>query len=163
MQERVVQLSLKDPFRWYFLVGLMRWYSKQANLIKQLDRLQRQLAELPPPLASTPVAPRRHKRHTTMDDIVALVRAYESGASSNQLCAQTGLAKGTILKLLRKGGAQMRRQGLSPDDVAETLHRFAAGQSLATIGRHFNVSAETVRTTLRKHGVTPRDPHGREQ
>lgn len=163
MQERVVQLSLKDPFRWYFLVGLMRWYSKQVNLTKQLDRLRQQLTELPPPSGVSPVTPRRHKRHATTDDIVALVQAYESGTSSNQLCAQTGLAKGTILKLLRKGGAQMRRQGLSPDDVAETLHRYAAGQSLAVIGLHFNVSAETVRTTLRKHGVTPRDPHGRER
>ncbi|AMT69930.1 hypothetical protein ABG82_05845 [Mycobacteroides immunogenum] len=42
-----------------------------------------------------------------------LVAAYESGISSNQLVIDYGIAKGTVLKLLRANNATMRRQGLN--------------------------------------------------
>lgn len=92
-----------------------------------------------------------------------IVRKYESGISSNQLAIEHGLAKGTILKLLRDGGAAIRRQGLNEDQVVEAADLYRAGRSLLWIGTHLGVSNTTVGKALIKHGIRLRDPHGRER
>ena len=55
----------------------------------------------------------------------------------------------------------MRRTGLTDDQATDAERLYHQGWSLARIGDHMNVTADTVRTRLLQRGVTMRDTHGR--
>ncbi|MFI6367621.1 helix-turn-helix domain-containing protein [Nocardia sp. NPDC050630] len=59
---------------------------------------------------------KRHLKQAEVDEIVA---RYRAGRHSTQLAKEHGLAKETVLKLLRANGVKIRRQGLSPEQAAE--------------------------------------------
>ncbi len=144
------------------MVDVLTTYSKKVNLRERLRRLDDQLATSQPRIPR-PAPKRRLKQHLTSEQIAELVRRYNDGATSIQLCAETGMSKQTILKLLHANRAAMRRQGLSPDDAEHAAHLYRAGQSLATIGSELNVNDMTVRAALVKQGVAMRGPHEWEQ
>ncbi|WP_100517200.1 helix-turn-helix domain-containing protein [Mycobacteroides abscessus] len=92
-----------------------------------------------------------------------LVAAYESGISSNQLVIDYGIAKGTVLKLLRANNATMRRQGLNAVTAKQAATLYRDGKSLAAIGEKFGVNPTTVRSALVKQNIALRDSHGRDR
>lgn len=55
----------------------------------------------------------------------------------------------------------MRRQGLSDEQVTDAERSYQQGWSLARIGNHMDVTADTVRKRLLERGVTMRDTQGR--
>jgi hypothetical protein len=57
----------------------------------------------------------------------------------------------------------MRRQGLSPKQIYETVRLYEAGWSLARIGERIGVDPTTALHRLRDCGVKTRDTHGRER
>ena len=63
--------------------------------------------------------------------------------------------------LLDRHGVQVRRRGLSPEDVDDAIRRYEAGWSLARIGEHLNVDPTIVLSRLRERSVPTRDTHGR--
>lgn len=92
-----------------------------------------------------------------------LVAAYESGISSNQLVIDYGIAKGTVLKLLRANNVTMRRQGLNAATAKQAAALYRDGKSLAAVGAMFGVDPTTVRSALIKQNVALRDSHGRDR
>jgi len=93
--------------------------------------------------------------------VAEIVARYEAGEPSTALAVAFGISKGSVLKLLREAGTQIRNQGLSDDQVAEAAQFYASGHSLAQIGVHLGVDHGTVWRQLRKRGVKMRDTHGR--
>ncbi|WP_369640314.1 IS630 transposase-related protein [Nocardia sp. JMUB6875] len=95
-------------------------------------------------------------------DRAQIVAAYENGASANQLSSDYRLAKGSILDVLRAGGAAIRRQRrLSKEEIDQAVVNYQDGRSLARIAEGFGVTPSTVGTALKRRGVPRRDTHGR--
>jgi hypothetical protein len=63
--------------------------------------------------------------------------------------------------LLHRQGVQMRRRGLSLEQIDDAIHLYNLGWSLARVGKHFNVDHVTVLNKLREQGIPTRDTHGR--
>jgi len=55
----------------------------------------------------------------------------------------------------------MRRRGLTDDQINDAKRLYQQGWSLARIGNHMNVTADTVRARLLERDVTMRDTQGR--
>jgi hypothetical protein len=90
-----------------------------------------------------------------LDQIVA---DYEAGDSTLDLVARYGLGKGTVLKLLRDRGAEIRHQSLAPEELAEAIQLYESGLSLARVGEHFGRDASLIHITFKRAGVPRRKP-----
>jgi len=71
------------------------------------------------------------------------------------------LGKGTVLRLLREQGVQLRRQRMSPDEVEQAIQLYGHGLSIATVGAQLGYGDGTIWRALKRAGVTMRDSHGR--
>ncbi|WP_378733256.1 helix-turn-helix domain-containing protein [Nocardia brasiliensis] len=140
----------------------MRRYSNQDSLISALDRILRGTADQGT-RSHSPTAQLHALRHRlTDDDKTTILADYEAGASTKHLAAKYSLGQGSILDILRTGGATIREQRrLTDDEIADAIIRYQHGESLARIGNHLGVAHTTIRTALQRHGITRRDTHGR--
>lgn len=77
-----------------------------------------------------------------------------------ELGARFGIERRTVSNILHRHGVQMRRRGLSPDEVDDAIHFYNLGWSLARVGEHLNVDHSTLLTKLRERGIPTRDAHG---
>jgi len=82
-------------------------------------------------------------------------------ATTYELGARFGINRRTVSAILHRHGVDMRRRGLSPDQVDDAVHLYNMGWSLARIGEHLNVDPTTVLTKLRERSIPTRDTHGR--
>ena len=109
-------------------------------------------------------APRRprHKldQRLSSDLIAELVASYEMGAPTTQLTGRYGLSKGAVLKLLRESGVSIRRQPLTPQQIADAMSLYASGLSLVQVGERLGSHPTTVRSAFKRFGV-PRRPANR--
>ncbi|WP_233598893.1 hypothetical protein [Amycolatopsis sp. WAC 01375] len=123
------------------------------------------LQKLPDPSApaAPPVDRPKTRRARQLDAVQtqALIDGYLKGATTYELGARFGVNRRTIGNILRRNGVQMRRRGLSPEQVDEAIHLYELGWSLARVGEHLNVDHVTVLIRLRERGVRTRDTHGR--
>lgn len=89
-----------------------------------------------------------------------MIARYQSGATVHDLGNRFSIDRRTVTTILRRHGVQIRRRGLTPDQVDDAIHLYHLGWSLARIGTHMDVTADTVRKRLLEHGVAMRDTHG---
>jgi hypothetical protein len=78
--------------------------------------------------------------------------AYETGASTTELCKCYGLSKGGVLKLLRDAGVEMRWQPMTETEIAMGLKQREQGCSYDEIGRRLGKAQTTVWRVLREQG-----------
>jgi hypothetical protein len=71
-----------------------------------------------------------------------------------------GLGKGTILRVLREHGVQMRRQGLSDSQIKEAMRLYADGWSLERLGQRYDCAHTVVRKALLDNGISMRARRG---
>ena len=86
---------------------------------------------------------------------------YNLGATLRAVSMQIGGNRIQLGRQLKARAVQLRRQGLSPEQIDESVELYESGQSLAVIGRRFDVDAMTVRARLLEQGVVTRDCQGR--
>lgn len=55
------------------------------------------------------------------------------------------LGKGTVLRLLRERGVEIRNQSLTPDQVGEAIQLYLRGWPLAKVGQHFHREHTVIR------------------
>ena len=137
------------------LVEVVQRYSKLANLSK-IGHLTAGRA--------VPIAPRRihaAQKRLGPERLAQLVADYQAGHPSTTLMQTYGLGKGTVLKLLRQHGVQLRCQGARTIDIEQATELYQSGWSLKQLGALFGCDAETVRKTLQAAGVELRSPHER--
>ena len=84
-----------------------------------------------------------------------------AGATTYELGDRFGINRRTVSAILHRHGVDMRRRGLSPDQVDTAIHLYNLGWSLARVGAHLGVDHTTVLTKLRERGIPTRDTHGR--
>lgn len=139
-----------------FLVEVMNRYSKHSKLV------------IPTHVPASPIAtqrpaakpPHRLDRKVSAETAAQLVADYESGVPSTHLTRIYGLGKGSILKLLKEAGVQMRHQGLSSDNLEEAAALYREGWSLPRVAERFGCSVGSIRKEFRNHGVQIRSPNG---
>ena len=102
-----------------------------------------------PPIPSNP----RVRYRLGEADQAALVAAYEVGATGRQLAAQFGLARSTVILLLKEHGVVVRHPRLTPDEIAEIVRWFQSGVTQAEIGRRTGRDKGHVWHVLRRQGV----------
>jgi DNA-binding IclR family transcriptional regulator len=69
-----------------------------------------------------------------MTEISKLIKEYEQGASVKELAQRFGIHRTTVTKQLQQHGVELRRAGLTSDDVTTASVLYADGWSLANWG-----------------------------
>ena len=85
---------------------------------------------------------------------------YESGDSTTQLANDYGVAKSTIIGILREKSVAVRRQPLTPEQVSEAARLYESGLSLSQVATKVRVNQETMRVAIVAAGVALRPPTG---
>lgn len=99
--------------------------------------------------------PRRRQRRLPDDQVRSLIEAYKKGAAINELAADFGVHRATVLDHLNRAGTKRRYTALDSHQVEEAARLRGVGKSFRDIGRHLGVHASTVRQHLtRANGVT---------
>ncbi|WP_442921809.1 helix-turn-helix domain-containing protein [Microbacterium sp. ZOR0019] len=91
-------------------------------------------------------------------DRAAVVTRYEAGETSTALASEYGVAKSTILGILRANAVVVRRQPLTPEQVSEAARLYGSGLSLSQVATQLDVNQETTRVAILGAGVTLRPP-----
>ena len=102
-------------------------------------------------------------RHYRLDDAQTqqLIDSYQAGSTIYQLADQFDIERRTVSAILHRHDVPMRRRGLTDDQINDAKRLYQQGWSLARIGNHMNVTADTVRARLLERDVTMRDTQGR--
>lgn len=85
---------------------------------------------------------------------------YEAGETTTALAADYGVAKSTIIGILRQKRVVVRRQPLTPEQVSEAARLYESGLSLSQVAAQLSVNQETMRVAIISAGVTIRPPTG---
>jgi DNA-binding MarR family transcriptional regulator len=88
-----------------------------------------------------------------MTEVEELIKAYERKASIKELAARFGVHRLTVTALLLRHGVELRRAGLTPDEVSAAALLYRHGWSLARLGSRFGVDPSTVWRALRAEGM----------
>lgn len=107
-------------------------------------------------------APQARRKWTRLSDEARaeVIVKYEAGATSTSLAAAYGVAKSTILGVLRANNVVVRRQPLSPECVVEAARLYRSGLSLSEVADRLAVNQETMRVAIIEHGLRLRPPAG---
>ena len=95
-------------------------------------------------------------RRLTPAERTRILEEYRNGVGTIQLAQLYGVDRETVRATLRRAGLPQRERGLTAEQVNEAARLYEAGQSLARIGRCFEVDPHTVRRRLLERGVTMR-------
>lgn len=87
-----------------------------------------------------------------------VARRYESGHTTTQLANDYGVAKSTIIGILREKSVVVRRQPMTPKQVSEAARLYESGHSLSQVAEKLAVNQETMRMAIIAAGVTLRPP-----
>ena len=89
-----------------------------------------------------------------------VITRYQSGETSSVLAEEHGVAKSTILSILRANNVVVRRQSLPLEIVAEAARLYESGLSLSQVAERLDVNQETMRVAIITLGVIVRRPAG---
>jgi hypothetical protein len=98
-------------------------------------------------------------RRLSAETFAELVQAYRNGVATTQLRQRHELSQGSVIKILREHGVEMRGQGLTDGDAPTAAQLYRSGATLAQLGERFGVSPNAVRRALVSAGVAMR-PRG---
>lgn len=90
-----------------------------------------------------------------------MANAYLAGATLQEIAASYGRKREAVSKAIKRAGVPVRYKVLSAEQVRDAVARYEGGDSLATLGVHFNVSPDTINRALVAAGVTLRPRPGR--
>lgn len=79
---------------------------------------------------------------------------------STDLAVEFGVAKTTILAILREANVVRRRQSLTPQQVADAAALYESGCSLSQVAAKMSLKQDTIRLALKAAGVALRPPTG---
>jgi len=146
-------------------VDLLRTYSNRPYEEPRVRRLLKKVQAsqgLSHPARSADPAPRRSRKVAEAKH-PAIVDGYLAGRSVNELAAEFGINRRTVLGILTKQGVNRRPTGMSEEQVLEAIQRYESSASLATVGRALGFSVNTIRKELLNAGTPMRDRHARRQ
>lgn len=105
-------------------------------------------------------ATRRKWTRLSDEQRAAVIERYEAGETSTALAEAYGVAKSTILGILRANSVVVRRQPLTAEQVNEAARLYESGSSLSEVAERLRVNQETMRVAIINAGVELRQPTG---
>ena len=138
------------------VVELLGANSKRDNVTKLLSILAGEGRDR---LPARPTRSRQFQRRLDDQELAQLLAAYERGVIIDDLATMFDIDRTTVMANLSRLGAESRR-GIVHRRIDEARALYEQGWSLARIGDHFGVHAETVRLALRRAGVQARTRAG---
>lgn len=146
------------------MVELMGRYSNfpQPLLSGLAERLIQDVGSPGPPKSPTPPIHAVHRR-LSPDTIQQLITDYQAGTPSTQLMFTYNLGKGTVLRLLRGHGVQLRNQQMTPEHIEQAIQLYGQGLPLVAVGEQLGYDPGTIWRALKQAGAPRRDNHGRER
>jgi hypothetical protein len=120
------------------LVELVGRYSSRTE---QMIRTRRcaALAKRAFPARSVPAPVVAHRVDVRLDEqtVQLLLAGYQAGASGHQLAKRYGLARSTVIELLRKHGVPVRYPRVTPAEAAEMVALYRTGVRQVDIAARF--------------------------
>jgi DNA-directed RNA polymerase specialized sigma24 family protein len=146
----------------FCMVDLLRRYSKGADPHESVMKLGALLDGEPVPRSETGHITRIHRAEMRLgrDRVAELGSAYESGLTIPELQRRFGLSKGTVSRLLRESGVEIRRHPVDAGRLAEAVRLYESGLGIREVGAQLGIPKTTVQNALRRAGVAMR-PGGR--
>ena len=152
------------------MVELVARYSKTAQ--PEIQAVERALAaggqlRATPEVSNPESAPapepviHRAKDRLSELELALVVSRYQAGESAAMLGEELGIAKQTVMRLLKAEGVALHRPRLSGSEKAEAIRLYLDGWSLAKIGSKLARDHSSVRNVLLREGIERRDEHGR--
>ncbi|QPE04089.1 hypothetical protein IT882_12865 [Microbacterium schleiferi] len=149
-----------------FFVEPLNGYSNNSLLLPpqatELSKLAAAAARMPDPAAKPPPPPHRLSRRLSPETCAEIAEKCRAGATTPSLCAEYGISKGGLLRLLRDRGVEMRRQPLAPEHVEQAAALYRYGFSIAAIASYLDASYNNVRQNFVRLGIERR-PRGGSQ
>jgi len=146
----------------FYLVALAERYSQRPDLTRRLDSLHKLAGQASyDEVAQSASKPRSLRFRMADVQRQALVDDYVNGTPTTELTSRYQLSKGSVLQILEAAGVQMRRQGLTDDQVHEAVKLYTSGLSLAAIAGRLDSASTTVNRALVAQGVILRGRHDR--
>lgn len=142
-------------------VGLGGAYYNTNTQVEALETLLQKLPTSPHRLRRVPIARDRGGRGNSMTTRPKPHPGLHGWCDNLRAERSVRHRQTNVRVILRRHGVEMRRRGLSPDQVHDAIRLYEAGWSLARIGEHLNVDPITVLNRLRERGIPTRDTHGR--
>lgn len=105
-------------------------------------------------------ATRQAQRRVTPAEVDALTMLYRDGATIEALATMFGLHRTTVMEHLDRENVERRRRGLDNDEIARAAELYAAGDSLATVGKTLGVDGATIRRAVLAAGAAIRPRRG---
>lgn len=113
------------------------------------------------PASTTAPKPRRKWTRLTLEQRQEVVDRYEAGEHTTTLAKSYGVAKSTIIKVLRDNNVQMRRQAMTPEQTTEAVRLYIDEElSLSQVAERLGVVQETMRLAILEAGVKLRPATG---
>lgn len=105
-------------------------------------------------------APRRKWRRLNDEVRAQVVARYSAGETTTVLATEFGVAKSTIIGILRANNVVVRRQPMMAQQVGEAARLYESGLSLSQVATALDVNQETMRVAIMKAGVEIRPATG---
>jgi lambda repressor-like predicted transcriptional regulator len=91
-----------------------------------------------------------------MTEITELIKEYERRVPIKDLAHRFGIHRLTVGAHIRRHGVELRREGLTREDIPVAASLYGQGWSLTKLGVKFGVDSTTVWRALRAAGVAMR-------
>ena len=140
------------------LVYLCSTNSETGVTTAAMRRILRDSADVRTPGETT--ATRRKWTRLGDEARAAVIERYEAGETTTALAQAYGVAKSTILGILRANSVVVRRQPLTGEQVSEAARLYNSGLSLSQVAARLEVNQETMRVAIVAAGATLRPPTG---
>ena len=82
-----------------------------------------------------------------------LLAGYRAGRTGRELAEQYGLARSTVIDLLRKHGVAVRYPRVTPAEAAEMVRLYRAGMRQVDIAAHFGRDPGNIWHVLKRTGA----------
>lgn len=123
------------------MVGLLKRYSNQRDQVQHI----RHLLDLPVRSVEEPISRTvRAHRHLDVEELVALVAAYEAGSTIYELGALYGIHRNTVSQILERRGVRLRYHQATNVDLDRAAELSNSGLNLTEVAAAMGVG----RTTL---------------
>jgi DNA-binding CsgD family transcriptional regulator len=97
--------------------------------------------------------PHRVRQRLNGEAIGQLVDAYQAGVTAKELGERYGIAKSTVLVLLRQAGISVRHPRFTPGEVIRAVELYRARESQTEIAQLLGLNPSAVWHILRRAGV----------
>lgn len=129
-----------------------------SKLLTQLRGLARALPDLSQASESPPGPCTRPVQRRLTPDQVAQLCGVSGRRHMSELAKRWGVHRTTVAGHLRRAGVEVRRQGLSEEQLDEAVQLYIKDWSLQRLAERYGCDVETVRSNLKDTAARMRKP-----